>query len=663
MVTRTTGPFEYWEVTGDAVRSAAATPASNAEAIQSLAGELEGDQVRAAQAIEGDITAGVVANPQIARSTAQNLAANGQYAVGLLRQFARDVDRFDSTVDGINVDYQSRISSAMTAMQHDPDHRDGTLAIDTTAVSAGIEADLRSRYLKAQGVIDDAADTIASMFKQGPTDDNVRDLIRAGLIPLTSASLYPTLTLTADDTRAALKAAVHAMVLRLIDAGTLPPEVADMTPDAFRTYLIEHPDLATQLYAQEPRPGSAWPEGPLAALTLPFMTSPGGADEVFEQRREETRALFESLSPADAAMLAMLFPKTVGNLPGVPFENRADANDVSIIAALDAERDNLTDLEQRHEHNQHDWDFLGLNNNDLAGPIGDSEDRIALYESILDDHRTILLFDPSGDGAIAELHGTIDASTKNLGVLVPGTGTDMSSFQGTADRAQSFADRGLGELAMISWMGGDLPDSIVKDAPFANYARDLGPLLAGFSHDVRQEIEHSAGAGLDIRTTYAGHSYGGAVVGRSELAGLDADRVLHIESAGMGHDIRDADDLPESQADVDRYSMTAPGDIIGDIQGSQVGDNIGHGADPDEFDGTVRLDTGNKAGSDEPNIGIDSHTNVFQRNSDAWANMFQVFTGGIVTGYREPEYYLPPTPYGVPVQTGWAAPGETMDIP
>jgi hypothetical protein len=623
------------------VRTAAEVPASSAAVVQSLAGELEGDRARVAAAIEGDIIAGVVANPSAARSVAQRLAANGQYAVGLLRQFAADVDTFDATVDRINADHHA-----------------------STGDSGGTEAVLRSRYLEAQGVIDEAADTIASMFEQGLTDDNVRELIRAGLIPLSSATLYPTLTLTADDTRAALKAAVHTMVLRMIDAGTLPPEVADMSPDAFRAYLIGHPGLATQLCAREPRPGSEWPEGALAALTMPFMTSPGGADEVFEQRREDARARFENLAPADAAMLAMLFPKTVGHLSGVPFEHRADANDVSIIAALDAERDNLTELERRHEHNQHDWDFLGLNNDDLNGPIGDSEDRIALYESILHEDRTILVFDPSGDGSIAELHGTIGAMTYNVGVLVPGTGTDLSSFQGTADRANNFVENSRpGELAMISWMGGDLPDGIVKDAPFANYARDLGPLLANFSHDVRQETEHSAGAGNNIQTTYAGHSYGGAVVGRSELAGLDADRVLHIESAGMGHDIRDPDDVPPSQADVDRYSMTAPGDIIGDIQGAQVGDNIGHGADPDEFDGTVRLDTGNKAGSDEPNIGIGSHTSVFQEHSDAWRNMLEVFNGGTVTGYRQPDYDIPPTPYGQPVQTGWATPGERIDIP
>ncbi len=54
MVTRTDGPFDYWKVTGDAVRAAAEAPGTNAAVIQSLAGELKGDEIRAANAIEGD---------------------------------------------------------------------------------------------------------------------------------------------------------------------------------------------------------------------------------------------------------------------------------------------------------------------------------------------------------------------------------------------------------------------------------------------------------------------------------------------------------------------------------------------------------------------------------------------------------------------------------
>lgn len=442
----------------------------------------------------------------------------------------------------------------------------------------------------------------------------------------------------------------------------LPDSPAVMTPDQLRTFVIDHPQVARAL--QQTHPAGSGPGAVLYGLTLPFMTAPGGGAEVWEQRRLEARELFEGLSPDDAAILAMTYPSIVGNLPGVPFANRADANTVNVVVALDDEQAELADLRERHEHNQHDWDFLGLNNDDLEGPIEDAEDRVALYRSILADDRQIVYFDPSGDGSIAELHAPIDPRTQNVGVLVPGTGSDLSNFQGTADRSLTFQDNAPpGSLAMISWMGGDLPDDIVQDAPFANYSVDLGPRLADFSRDLALEIDHSAAP--DAQVTVAGHSYGGAVVGRSELSGLVADRVLHIESAGMGHDIEGPGDLPDSQGDVDRYSMTAPGDVIGLIQGTQAGDNIGHGADPDSFDGTVRLHTGNKVDG-SLNTGVGSHTSVFQEHSDAWQNMFEVFTGGTVETYRSPDYYYPPPgPYGspsMPVQVGWEDDGERIDI-
>jgi hypothetical protein len=457
---------------------------------------------------------------------------------------------------------------------------------------------------------------------------------------------------------------VRGTVDRLIANGTLPEEVRGMDAGQLQDYLAQHPDVARELMDQKPFPGAPGPEGLLADLVQPALTTPDGAGALHDQRREDIRDLFEGLSPADASLLATLFPGTVGGLSGVPFEYRADANAVGVGVALDDERNNLQDLQDRHAKNQHDGDLFGLNNDDLEGDIQDAEDRIALYTSILDDDRQILMFDPSGDGAIAELHGDIGADTHNVGVHVPGTTTDLSNFQGVANKSNNFVVDSGGELAMISWMGGDLPDGIVQDAPFANYADDLGPALADFSHDVRQEIDHSAAAPHDAQTTYLGHSYGRAVVGRAELDGLDADRVLHVESAGMGHDIDSPDDLPTSQDDVDRYSMTAPGDIIDLTQGVQSGDNLGHGADPDAFPGTVRLDTGDTV-EGEPNIGVDSHTEVFQRHSDAYKNMLEVLNGGEVTTYREPEYEDPPfyPPHGwVPEQTGWATPGERVDI-
>ncbi|NRQ48672.1 alpha/beta hydrolase [Aeromicrobium stalagmiti] len=568
--------------------------------------------------------------------------------VTVIGHVAGACERYESALVGLKSQRDTLVEerSSLSGRQSDFAQRAATYTEDE-------EAGLVSESTTLQGDIDAFVDRVET-WQTSLT--RAEDTLIAAFQSVDTAA-------EADQFTAGQSQGVQSTMNRLIDNGTLPEDVRGMDATQLREYLADHPDVARQLSEQQPAPGATGPEGVLAGLLQPAFTTTDGAADLHEQRRTDARTLFEGLSPADASLLATLFPGAVGNMSGVPFDYRADANAVNVIVALDDEQDQLRDLEDQHQDNQHDGDLFGRNNNDLDDPISDSQDRIELYQSILDGDRQIIFFDAADDGAIAELHGDIDSSTQNVGVSVPGTTTDMSSYQGVADKSENFVADSGGDLAMISWMGGDLPDDIIKDAPFADYSERLGPGLADFSHDVRQEIEHSAAAPNDVQTTYLGHSYGGAVVGRAELSGLDADRVLHVESAGMGHDIWSPSDLPDSQQGVDRYSMTAPGDIIGDIQGMQVGD-IGHGADPDGFDGTTRLDTGDRTDG-TPNIGKDSHSNVFQRQSDAYTNMLEVLNGGEVTTYREPEYEDPPLypyPGWTPEQTGWETPGERIDI-
>lgn len=452
------------------------------------------------------------------------------------------------------------------------------------------------------------------------------------------------------------------VVDQLVSTGVLPAEVRGMDADELDAYLVEHPEVARRLLENHPAgdPGSA--AAFLHMTTVPTISTPG-TDTAGEQR-EEVRRFFDSLSEEEQRILAMVYPSVVGHLPGAPFTVRAQANRMKVLVALDDERANLDDLKARDHENENDWDFLGLNNDDLDGAIAKSQRRVDLYESIVGDGRTLVHFDPSGDGAIAELHGDIGPQTSNVGVLVPGTGSDLAGFESNAERTRSFLDEhaamGREDLAMVTWMGGDLPDDVLTDAPFNHYATDLAPGLASFSHELRQEVESAAGAGA-TSLTFAGHSYGGSVVGTSETVGLDADRVLHIESAGMGPGVDSPDDVNPTQPDVRRYSMTAEADFIGLTQGTSLGDDIGHGADPDTFPDTTRLDTGNFEDGSLIDGAFDSHSDVFTRRSDAWHNMYDVFTGGEVRLYRPPE--LVTSGYGPPVQVPYTDPAEEVDIP
>ncbi|MEV4054461.1 alpha/beta hydrolase [Amycolatopsis sp. NPDC049688] len=263
-----------------------------------------------------------------------------------------------------------------------------------------------------------------------------------------------------------------------------------------------------------------------------------------------------------------------------------------------------------------------------ADAIARSQARIKLYEDILAHDRQILRFDPSGNGRIAELVGHIEPGTRNVGLFVPGVNTQMSNFDAYAGLGRSLvAADPAGRTAVVVWADGVFPQGPVAQGPDASYAQAMAPGLKTFADDLRGEIAGHAGPGVTL--TAIGHSYGGATVGLAEAHGLDVDRVLHVESAGMGHGVWSPSDLPPSQAGVQRYSMTAPLDPIVIAQGNAWGlewTGIGHGADPDVFPGVTELATGHDAAGSAL-WGVSSHNDVLKPGSDSWTNMYRVLTG------------------------------------
>jgi hypothetical protein len=285
-------------------------------------------------------------------------------------------------------------------------------------------------------------------------------------------------------------------------------------------------------------------------------------------------------------------------------------NRVKVADALTAERPRLAAL------------------TDAEG-IARSQARIKLYEDILANDRQILRFDPSGNGRIAELVGHIEPGTRNVGLFVPGVNTQMANFDAYAGLGRSLvAADPAGRTAVVVWADGVFPQNPVAQGPDASYAQAMAPDLKTFTDDLRGEIASHAGS--DVTLTAIGHSYGGATVGLAEAQGLDVDRVLHVESAGMGHGVWSPADLPASQAGVQRFSMTAPLDPIVVAQGNAWGlewTGIGHGADPDTFPGVTELATGRDASGDLQ-WGLSSHNDVLKPGSESWTNIYRVLTDG-----------------------------------
>lgn len=187
VVDRFPGRYAYHPVTGDAIRTAGEVPGQGATTLIDLADDLQADEQRAVDAIEGEIVDGVRANPRAARSAAQNLGLAGVYAVGCLNKFAAFVDAFDTTVNGLNLQYH------YGGMSIAYEYRDSTPEERTEALD-GLRADLDRQYTAAETRLDEDAEEVAGDFAAGPTPEAVKELVAAGFLALGTAMRFPSIT-------------------------------------------------------------------------------------------------------------------------------------------------------------------------------------------------------------------------------------------------------------------------------------------------------------------------------------------------------------------------------------------------------------------------------------------------------------------------------------
>lgn len=386
---------------------------------------------------------------------------------------------------------------------------------------------------------------------------------------------------------------------------------------------------------------------------------------------QSVAAWWDSLSPEAQALLENRAWADLGNLDGIPYPVRIRANRLAISAAMadelrreaaltaeigDLER-RIAEIEASGRRDRSTLAALAALGSELRGArdeLDESHSMSVWLQELLGPTaaspdaasqaaRQVVLFDLEG-GRFAEVVGNLSTAT-NVGVFVPGTGASVGPSDGSFNRANDFVRYAVpaGSLAMVTFIGGPMPQQIIQDSTRNSFADAIGPGLARFVAG----IDHAPGATV----TALGHSYGGSVVGAAEVAGMRVDRVLHVESAGIGPDVRSLADLPRPETP--RYSMTAPGDLIAASQGLQIGP-IGHGADPDTFPGVTRLETGRIDDADPASAllqGSSAHSAVFERGSTSWNNMLAVMTGQDVSLYAEPVRIT--TPQGLTIHTDY----------
>ncbi|SOC58150.1 alpha/beta hydrolase [Ornithinimicrobium cerasi] len=457
--------------------------------------------------------------------------------------------------------------------------------------------------------------------------------------------------------------------------------IAEVPVGRLDEFLARHPHVAAVLAEDWDH---ATGEDPLLDALLEAVGPPGEHGPQVSSVGAVRRAWLQ-LTAEERARLRLLYPTLVGSTDGIAIEDRVLANRALVRHAL------LRELAVEHRLNSGPttaeltrqeaaryedatgsalgafghWlarQFLasdaGLFVHDAPGvdpdrELAESRARIDLYRSLLLDAppaprlgdtsgipahlRLLLVFDPRGDGRYAEWHGRVDAP--NVGILVPGTYSEMASIQDYSTEAARIARDHAATTATVSWLGTDLPSSIVSDASRRSFSESGGTHLLRFVEGL--------GLAPERDVSLVGHSAGGAVVGYADVLGVDVDRVLHVASAGTGLGLSAGLDYRSTTWDGDarevvRYTQTAPGDPIAVSQDSgwlTDGTPLGHGwGHEDTFADWVVLDTGRTEDGQQIAGGTQAHTQVFSPGSTAWDNVVGVITGGQVTPY-DPEWH------------------------
>ncbi|WP_017537443.1 alpha/beta hydrolase [Nocardiopsis halophila] len=175
-----------------------------------------------------------------------------------------------------------------------------------------------------------------------------------------------------------------------------------------------------------------------------------------------------------------------------------------------------------------------------AGRAGDGE-RAAALRALAAPDRTLLEFDPRGQGRAVEVVGDLERAER-VAVLVPGADTTLTTFDGHGARPYARVGDAARELqermrardpetptAVVAWMGYEAPATVSAAVATTARADEGAAALEAF---VPRLVRAAPGARLSLVC----HSYGAVVCGRAHAAAARAGAVVLVGSPGAGVD-------------------------------------------------------------------------------------------------------------------------------
>ena len=347
---------------------------------------------------------------------------------------------------------------------------------------------------------------------------------------------------------------------------------------------------------------------------------------------EQVASWWNALSDKDKQWMIEQHPDVIGNLEGVDYTSRNQANRIMLPRLQKQAADEL----------QQFYDTYGMpipvtpENAWLLAEEERLKDRVTALDKIdatLKKEsdgvpRYLMQLDPSGPNILAAVSQNNPDDSQHIGVIVPGMTTSVAGngkdgsildydVHATVMRESAEKAAKPGEkVAMVEFFGYDAPQG--ADVISTSKAHKGADRLAGFLNGIDAVREHGAG---DAHITVASHSYGSTTAGIAATKVGDGviDDLVQFGSPGSG--VQDVGEfhVPEGHL----YVSAAP--YFHDmVQG--VGPDDTFGKNPDTMDGYKHLsgDVGPAPSSYRP---WDQHSGYFQKDTQANRDIGKVIGG------------------------------------
>ncbi len=337
---------------------------------------------------------------------------------------------------------------------------------------------------------------------------------------------------------------------------------------------------------------------------------------------QEVASWWSSLSDDNKQWMINQHPDVIGNLEGVDYTSRNEANRIMLPRLKKQAKEELEAYVAKVGPHMNGREFEEFGRLSARVKALDEIDKTLKQESD-GVPRYLMQLDPSGPNILAAVSQNNPDDADHIGVIVPGMSTSVADsvleYDGHATVMREAAEKSAGpgqKVAMVSFFGYDAPPG-VPEASNTDMAQVGAEKLSSFLTGIDAAREHGAG---DAHITVAAHSYGSTTAGiAATLVGNGViDDLVQFGSPGSG--VRDVSEFHVPQGHM--YVSAAP--YLEDaVQGA--GPDAAFGKNPTKMRGYKRL-----SGETVPTswmLLFDKHSSYFAANTQANRDIASVIGG------------------------------------